>query len=137
MGDGLFLDVGHGIDVHILGDRVNDARMHIALIAQFREFGDGTERILGLSSSGGSSIGLSQKCRGLERSDLTEGRKRRWEWLLKIWIDSRNDSSSLRNPGSACAKRSRQGRPATNGVVHYVREKADKSLEETGQKPHS
>lgn len=65
MGDGLFLDVGHGIDVHILGDGVNDARVHVALIAQFRELGDGTERLLGLSSSSGS-IGLCQKGRGLE-----------------------------------------------------------------------
>jgi hypothetical protein len=33
MRNGLFLYVGHGIDVHILGDGVNDARMHVALIA--------------------------------------------------------------------------------------------------------
>lgn len=120
MGDGQFLYVGHGIDLHILGDGVNDARMHVALIAQFRKFGDGTERLLGLGSSGGS-IGLLQKSRGLKRSDLPEGGKCRWQWLVKACSHSRCDSSSLRDPGSACSKRSRQGRPATNGVVHLVK----------------
>lgn len=123
------LNVSHGINAHSRDDVMHNARVHMALGCQFFKFSNRLGTIQSLSCC---CTGLFPKACRLEKSNLRSGFIRgRWQTRPEVCSQSRRCFGRLQGSRSAYLKRSRQGRPATNGVEHF--EKIKKGFQKPDQ----